>query len=258
MSPELSDFLDALFALSTTRGEGRDGDREPIALFYRYLHACGIEHCNFGGFEVTDDGFGLNEFSGSLLPGAFLDEFTAEMADDDYIIAQSTALTPDKPLSIFDFGVPHLDKVRAFREESVRVTMECARYGMQDGVAMLGLVPGSRGDTRRCFGFAFGGTNGSGDQARARLPELRIAAFALLDRIRPLVEAVIDGFEYDLSARERDVLGALADGAQRQQIAWKLDVSVPTVDAHLANLRRKLKAATLAEAVSRGYRYGLL
>ncbi|MBS7669568.1 helix-turn-helix transcriptional regulator [Croceicoccus sp. 1NDH52] len=258
MSPQLSDFLDALFALPPTRGAARDGDREPIALFYKYLHACGIEHCNFGGFEISGDGYELNQFSGSLLPGAFLDEFTAEMADDDYIIAQSAGLSADKPLSVFDFGVPHLDKVRAFREESARVTLECARYGMHDGVAMVGLVPGNRSDTRRCFGFAFGGTNGSGDQARARLPELRIAAFALLDRIRPQVEAVIDGFEYDLSARELDVLGALADGAQRQQIAWKLDVSVPTVDAHLANLRRKLKAATLAEAVSRGYRYGLL
>ena len=70
--------------------------------------------------------------------------------------------------------------------------------------------------------------------------------------------ATIDGFGYDLTVRERDMLGALASGAHRQQIAWQANISVHTVDMHLANLRRKLSAQTLAEAVAKGYRYGIL
>jgi DNA-binding CsgD family transcriptional regulator len=55
----------------------------------------------------------------------------------------------------------------------------------------------------------------------------------------------------DLSPRERDALTLLAKGLRQAAIADKLKVSRVTVEMHLANARRKLKAATLPEAVAR-------
>ena len=54
------------------------------------------------------------------------------------------------------------------------------------------------------------------------------------------------------------MLGDLALGKTRDQMAFDSNLSIATVDMHLRNLRRKLKAQTLAEAVAKGFRFGLL
>ena len=118
-----------------------------------------------------------------------------------------------------------------------------------------GASPSAKG---RYFGFVFAGKPGTrsllGEQGRT----IEIASFALLDQIMPSIEANIDGFEAALSARERDVLAALANGAMRKQIAFDFNIALPTVDMHIAAIKRKLRATTMAEAVGRAYRYGLL
>lgn len=53
-----------------------------------------------------------------------------------------------------------------------------------------------------------------------------------------------------LSKREREVLGALAQGRQSKVIAWHLGVSVRTVDMHRANILAKLGARNASQAVS--------
>jgi two-component system response regulator FixJ len=52
-----------------------------------------------------------------------------------------------------------------------------------------------------------------------------------------------------LSQREREVLGALAQGEQSKVIAFKLGVSVRTVDMHRANILAKLGARNASQAV---------
>lgn len=52
-----------------------------------------------------------------------------------------------------------------------------------------------------------------------------------------------------LTARELDVLDGLMRGRRRDQLAHDLGVTVPTVDLHSANIRRKLGARTMPEAV---------
>lgn len=61
-----------------------------------------------------------------------------------------------------------------------------------------------------------------------------------------------------LTAREHDVLELLAGGLRRDRIAWQLGISLPTVDLHARNLRRKLSALTTSEAVACAIRIGLL
>jgi DNA-binding CsgD family transcriptional regulator len=62
----------------------------------------------------------------------------------------------------------------------------------------------------------------------------------------------------ELTAREREVLRMIADGAANKVIAWKLGVSEHTVKFHVASILAKLGAATRTEAVSIGMRRGLV
>jgi len=58
----------------------------------------------------------------------------------------------------------------------------------------------------------------------------------------------------DLTAREREVLGCLAEGMSNKQIANALGISVRTVTVHVSNLLRKTGAASRTEVALRAVR----
>ena len=62
----------------------------------------------------------------------------------------------------------------------------------------------------------------------------------------------------NLTARERDVLAALADGASNKVIARRLGISFHTAKFHVNSILTKLNAGTRTEAVMRGIRTGLI
>ena len=61
-----------------------------------------------------------------------------------------------------------------------------------------------------------------------------------------------------LTPREREVLEMLASGLVNKEIAAKLSISEHTVKFHVASILGKLGAATRTEAVSLGFRRGLV
>lgn len=61
-----------------------------------------------------------------------------------------------------------------------------------------------------------------------------------------------------LTARERAVLKLAASGLRRDRIAHRLNISLPTVDMHSRNLRRKLSVMTTVEAVAVAMKMRLL
>ncbi len=54
-----------------------------------------------------------------------------------------------------------------------------------------------------------------------------------------------------LSRRERDCLRYTSEGLLQSAIAHRLRISLPTVEVHLRNAKRKLKARTLPQAIAR-------
>lgn len=66
------------------------------------------------------------------------------------------------------------------------------------------------------------------------------------------------GADSTLTAREREVLRMMADGAANKTIAWKLNLSEHTVKFHVASILSKLHAASRTEAVTIGIRRGLV
>jgi len=59
-----------------------------------------------------------------------------------------------------------------------------------------------------------------------------------------------------LSGRQRDCLQAVARGERTSAIAYRLDLSEPTVALHLKNARARLNARSLPEAVARARLFG--
>jgi DNA-binding NarL/FixJ family response regulator len=61
-----------------------------------------------------------------------------------------------------------------------------------------------------------------------------------------------------LSAREREVLGCLAQGRTNREIAVSLSVTLATVKSHLVRIYAKLEASNRNEAINRAVVLGLL
>lgn len=61
-----------------------------------------------------------------------------------------------------------------------------------------------------------------------------------------------------LAARERTVLSALNRGWSREEVVMLTGIPARSVEAHLANARRKLGAATDADAIAAAAAWGLL
>jgi NarL family two-component system response regulator YdfI len=85
------------------------------------------------------------------------------------------------------------------------------------------------------------------------------------DYLRLLLPAPMEGeeqeFEYlsdPLTARETEVLALLAGGAGNKEIAGRLRISEHTAKFQVSSILSKLGATTRTEAVSRGYRLGLI
>ena len=70
-------------------------------------------------------------------------------------------------------------------------------------------------------------------------------------------EAAEDVFE-DLTPREIDVLRLLAEGFGNREIANRLSISEHTTKFHIRSILAKLRASTRTEAVTRGFRSGLI
>ena len=61
-----------------------------------------------------------------------------------------------------------------------------------------------------------------------------------------------------LTERESNVLTLIAEGAGNKEIAARLHISEHTVKFHVSSILNKLGAATRTEAVTRGYKEGLI
>jgi NarL family two-component system response regulator YdfI len=61
-----------------------------------------------------------------------------------------------------------------------------------------------------------------------------------------------------LTSREGEVLSLMAEGAGNKEIASRLHISEHTAKFHVSSILAKLGAATRTEAVTRGYKEGLI
>jgi ATP/maltotriose-dependent transcriptional regulator MalT len=95
-------------------------------------------------------------------------------------------------------------------------------------------------------------------EAAASLEQLvALGAGPAADRARRILAAGEGAVAGDLTPREREVLGLLADGLTNRQIAERLVVSEHTVHRHVTNLLRKLDMPSRTAAAAYAVRAGL-
>jgi two-component system, NarL family, response regulator len=73
-----------------------------------------------------------------------------------------------------------------------------------------------------------------------------------------VLELAMHAADESLSAREMDVLRAVAQGQSNKRIARALGIAVETVKTHMANVLAKLKANDRTHAVSIGMKRGII
>lgn len=84
------------------------------------------------------------------------------------------------------------------------------------------------------------------DDLRSALQEAsRIGTERLAEHEREMLARTVR-----LTAREKQVLGAMSAGLRTKVIAWELELSTRTVDMHRSNILAKLSAHNAAEAVA--------
>ena len=97
---------------------------------------------------------------------------------------------------------------------------------------------------------------------RAAHDGLAVVSPEILDVLLPVQHELSDAEEFQpaepLTARESEVLALLAAGAGNKEIAAKLHISEHTAKFHVSSILSKLGAASRTEAVTRGYRHGLI
>jgi DNA-binding NarL/FixJ family response regulator len=67
-----------------------------------------------------------------------------------------------------------------------------------------------------------------------------------------------DGVDFDLTAREKEVLQSLGEGNNYQEISDSLFISVDTVRHHIRNIYKKLHVHSQTQAVAKAIRKGLI
>jgi len=255
MSNKLNDFLTVLFAsnhsssLSTCK-----------KAFQTYLYESGIEFFNYGAFSVSKSNTSKVYFADTNFKSEWVEEyFTNKYSPHDYVLNRAKQLNASKTNDSFKLGewlVPHLPE---HESGTITVLRGAADAGMEDGIGLIGIATSKFNQGKNIhWGLGIGGKNKTGHHIETQLPEISIATSIIIDRLQSEFEAGVDGYKTPLSPREKDILSYFADGLQRDRIADFLGISMPTVDFHSRNLRKKLEAATLPEAVAKAYRYGQL
>jgi DNA-binding NarL/FixJ family response regulator len=182
-------------------------------------------------------------------------EVVGEAADGRTALELAREVKPD--IAILDYSIPEmngLDLSHALKRELPRI--EILLYTMHDReeIVLDVLQAGVRGFVLK-------------SEAETHL----IQALQALSIHRPyfsgaISDALLDQFlesrphalASSLTHREREIVQQVAEGRINKEIAWRLNISVKTVETHRASAMRKLKLRTTADLVRYAVRNQLI
>ena len=180
-----------------------------------------------------------------------------EVADGQAALAQAEALQPD--VVLMDLKMPGMNGLEATRRilhTSPHIRMLMLTMADDDESVFAALQAGARGyvlkgalkaDVLRAIRGVHNGDAIFGAAVAQRLMQY----FATVRR--PVAD---DAFP-DLTERERQILGLLAQNRSNQEIADRLVLSVKTVRNHISNICTKLQVADRTQAMMRARDVGL-
>lgn len=181
-------------------------------------------------------------------------EVVAEASSGEEAVDMATALAPD--VVLMDVRMPGIGGIEATRQlvESIP-TIRILMLSVSDADDDLfeAVKAGAAGyllketSIREIAGAAKAVALGHSFVSPSMAARL-LGEFSAMGR-RVTVETPAGARPPTLTARELDVLGAVAEGADNETIAARLDVSVSVVKNHIRNILEKLQLHTRTEAV---------
>lgn len=147
-------------------------------------------------------------------------------------------------------GVAALPELRALRPSARFVVLTASTA---DSVLVSAIEGGAAGFVSKTRGL----DEVTSAVRSAALGEVVISP-EMLARLLPRLHRGGSAGSHELTEREREVLGLLAEGLSNAAIAERMTVSVFTVRNHLANLSAKLGAHSKLEVLSIAIRQGLV
>jgi two-component system, NarL family, response regulator YdfI len=109
----------------------------------------------------------------------------------------------------------------------------------------------------RTSGGAMLRADATADQIVQAIHAVSVGLVAIDGSLFPELETPAEFLE-ELTSRETEVLQLLAEGFANREIANRLEISEHTIKFHIRSILGKLGASTRTEAVTRGYRAGLI
>ena len=201
---------------------------------------------------VVDDHAVVRRGVRSLLESHEGWEVCGEATTGREAVEQSRQLRPD--VVVMDLSLPELNGLEATRQilddapntEVLVLTMhhseELAREVLQSGAR--GYVLKSDADENLIAGV---------ESLRQHKPFLTstVTEFVLDDYVRRRGEAKDDAAPApaNVTAREREIIRLIAEGQSSKEAAATLGISVKTIDAHRANIMRKLQLRSVSDVV---------
>ena len=191
----------------------------------------------------------------------------AAVCDDPrFEIVRKPGRTADLSSAIRN-GKPDVVLLDASETETSRVIAEAPALRTWPALVVLTGAT-DRGEVRRLLQSGVrailrndSSTDEIGDALQAASSGLAVMSAEILDVLLPgseRTDAEPLTLHDPLTGRESDVLALLAEGAGNKEIAAKLGLSEHTAKFHVSSILSKLGATTRTEAVTRGYRLGLI
>jgi DNA-binding NarL/FixJ family response regulator len=199
---------------------------------------------------VVDDHAVVRRGVRSLLESHEGWEVCGEATNGRDAVEQSRQLRPD--VVVMDLSLPELNGLDATRQilkdgpgiEVLVLTMhhseELARDVLRAGAR--GYIMKSDADENLITAV---------DTLRQHKPFLTstVTAFVLDDFVRRRDDAQADFSPVDVTSRERQIIQLVAEGRSNKEAASTLGISVKTIEAHRANIMRKLQLRTVSALV---------
>jgi DNA-binding NarL/FixJ family response regulator len=177
-------------------------------------------------------------------------EVSAEATTGREAVDVAKRLQPD--IVVMDLSLPELnglDATRQILKESPRTEVLVLTMHHSEELARNVLQAGARGYILKSD--ADESLIAAVESLRQHKPFLtsKVTEFVLDDYLRRAEELDDDAPHTPVTAREREIIQLLAEGKSNKEAAAALGISVKTIEAHRANLMRKLRLRSLSDLI---------
>jgi DNA-binding NarL/FixJ family response regulator len=200
---------------------------------------------------LADDHELLRSGVRALLEGLQGIEIVAEAADGDELIAVAESLEPDVVFT--DISMPGRDGLQAIAHlRKTRPGVRCIVLSMHDSIESV-----KRAVACGAVGYLM--KNASAQEVRVAVDTVMSRGQYYSPAIAALLLAPAAPAPHELlTERQVEVLKMLARGLSAKEIAYELDLSSKTVDAHRARIMERLEINDIASLTRYAIRHGLV